>query len=83
MSQTTSSSGAHKRPYRKYYTAFRKTVVEQMQHGRPVGEIAEAYGVRVALLYRRRSRYGQSSPGGSYPGKPIAIRESDDRRICC
>ena len=62
MSQTTSSSGANKRPYRKYDTAFRKSVVEQMQNGRPVAEIAEAYGVSKALLYRWRSQYGQVSP---------------------
>ena len=49
MSQTTSSCSANKRPHRKYDLAFRKSPVEQMPNGRPVGETIRRFIAQQAI----------------------------------
>lgn len=51
-----------KRTYRRYDEDFKNEVLDQVRQGRPVKEVADAFGIQRALIYQWKAK---SERGGS------------------
>jgi transposase len=63
----------HKRTYRRYDEDFKNEVLDQVRQGRPVKEVADAFGIQRALIHQWKAK---SERGGSSESEELkALRK--------